>query len=527
MKQHLNDIFQDCTPEELDILAENLDETLPSGVLLENIQCLVMQKTDIKPEELDNQEAKPLTRRKKVMLLTAASLAIMAATTLGGFIAVEATEYGDAIRYFDENDISAEGLSRSQIKEIYRDITTVTTDYTTNLITTNPVNYDGSSGRVPAPDESVLQSINRVPGNEISYNNRIENRVGDFISDEETVTNGISYDFGVEYNNDDSRYTYVRKIKDGIQQWEAIVKNVGLDYMENVSSGVIIYGTTPFKENKGEFEVTKPAAAMIDENSGEVLWYTEFEKEAESDYPDAIVENNDGTFTMFSQVTDGEVDWTGEEQDVIHYLVVRTFDKSGKLVEKNKVQTGQYFSLEHISAYGNGFLAEVWTDYSLNHSAIIAQFDKSGEIIKTFQFASENVDYEYISFSEYNGKIYISARERPKESMYSKISITMTPKEILPYMKDEFTAVLLVCDPKSARPSKMYSVKGAFADEINIKNGMLCWNVQRILSAEYMPWSSSTLLFSGYEFLYTYQFNPQGKLVNEEKTGKVDEYFVH
>ena len=39
-----------------------------------------------------------------------------------GFITVEAKEYRDAIKFFNEYGLSTDGLSRGEIKAVYRDI---------------------------------------------------------------------------------------------------------------------------------------------------------------------------------------------------------------------------------------------------------------------------------------------------------------------------------------------------------------------------------------------------------------------
>ena len=64
---------------------------------------------------------RPLAFRRWMAL--AACLAL-AASLAGVAFAAEAREYGAAVAFFDENGLSTEGLSREDVKAVYRDITT-------------------------------------------------------------------------------------------------------------------------------------------------------------------------------------------------------------------------------------------------------------------------------------------------------------------------------------------------------------------------------------------------------------------
>lgn len=66
-------------------------------------------------------------RRKAPALQRWAALAAclaLAAGLVGAAFAAEAKEYGEAAAFFDENGLSTEGLSRADVKAVYRDITT-------------------------------------------------------------------------------------------------------------------------------------------------------------------------------------------------------------------------------------------------------------------------------------------------------------------------------------------------------------------------------------------------------------------
>ena len=66
-------------------------------------------------------------RRAPIFKWAAAAACLILAVSAGiaGFaVAAEAREYAAAVEFFEENGLSTEGLSRAEIKEVYRDITT-------------------------------------------------------------------------------------------------------------------------------------------------------------------------------------------------------------------------------------------------------------------------------------------------------------------------------------------------------------------------------------------------------------------
>ena len=86
-------------------------------------------------------------------LALAACLALTV-TLMGVAFAAEAREYGAAVAFFDENGLSTEGLSRSDVKAVYRDITSqhFTYDKTAEVIERAVPGLEISQ-RDPTPEE--------------------------------------------------------------------------------------------------------------------------------------------------------------------------------------------------------------------------------------------------------------------------------------------------------------------------------------------------------------------------------------
>ena len=117
MMKNLTDMMDSLTPEELDQL---LPEETETEIEEERILKAVMEKTRLSDHPAGKRRGKTL---RKILLIAAA--AILAAGAGAGIFAVraEAMEYRAAVRFFSENGLSSEGLTRGEIKEIYRDIT--------------------------------------------------------------------------------------------------------------------------------------------------------------------------------------------------------------------------------------------------------------------------------------------------------------------------------------------------------------------------------------------------------------------
>ncbi len=69
----------------------------------------------------EKSEKSPRRSRWAAMAACLALIAIIGSAAFG--FAAEATEYKNAVTFFEENGLSMEGLSRSEVKAVYRDIT--------------------------------------------------------------------------------------------------------------------------------------------------------------------------------------------------------------------------------------------------------------------------------------------------------------------------------------------------------------------------------------------------------------------
>lgn len=77
---------------------------------------------------------------------------------------------------------------------------------------------------------------------------------------------------------------------------------------------------------------------------------------------------------------------------------------------------------------------------------------------------------------------------------------------LTPVVRDNFTAVLLLCDPNGGAPENFYSVKGLQDSTLSVGENGLEWNVNSIVSTYFSPMTSSHTIRASCD-VYQYTFN--------------------
>ena len=91
-------------------------------------------------------------------------------------------------------------------------------------------------------------------------------------------------------------------------------------------------------------------------------------------------------------------------------------------------------------------------------------------------------------------------------------------------MRENYTALLLICDPTSGTPQEFYSVKGSLGGTLRVSHtGMLLWDAESITSTYYSP-ATSAFTIGGTSTVFRYAFDEAGQLTGQEKTGDMVDY---
>lgn len=96
--------------------------------------------------------------------------------------------------------------------------------------------------------------------------------------------------------------------------------------------------------------------------------------------------------------------------------------------------------------------------------------------------------------------------------------------ELTPMVRDNYTAMLLVCEPNAGKPQEYYSVNGSLGGKLSVSDtGNLLWDVESITSTFFSP-ATSSFTIGGTSYVFRYTFDTSGMLISQEKTGEVVNY---
>lgn len=510
MKYTLENFFDDLDTSELDdILPKNFEESLPKRAL-DRIAKKALQKSGIKARHIN----------LKILLPAAACLALTAG--IGGYaIAADVKEYNSAAGFFEENGLSTEGLSRAEVKAVYRDITTKSfTNSKTAQVLRNSIKGTEILQKEPTPEELETLWNNNASGSRFS-------------SSDNAVKYIIDYEAApqAEYYEWDKITVECRQNENTLWKTEfpTLGKNWGDDelYIETgvmTSSGTALYGQithwTNVTESSKSNSVDHGFITRIDEN-GNKLWQRELHHGFENEYIRAVLDNSDGTWAVLSE---GDFE----------YLCVTQFDIDGYELSFSKTRPDEESKIRLLNAIrlGDGYLVQFRTINSSNgaEEVSLAKLDNSGNISDKFVYESDDCAYRITGMAEFEGKVYLSAYAMPKKSSESYREIgdilstfggytEITSEKLTPLLRDNYTAVLLVCDTSAGTPETFYSAKGSLGGALDVSDNTLRWNIESIVSSGYSPFTSS----SGVAFnckVYRYSFDKTGALLGCEDTGK-------
>jgi len=91
-------------------------------------------------------------------------------------------------------------------------------------------------------------------------------------------------------------------------------------------------------------------------------------------------------------------------------------------------------------------------------------------------------------------------------------------------VRENYTAVLLLCDPLDGTTKTFYSVKGSLGGKLSIDDaGQLAWEVESITSTFFSP-ATSSFTIGGTCKVFRYNFNAAGNLTQQVDTGETVPY---
>lgn len=432
----------------------------------------------------------------------AACFVMLVSACFGTFaVAAEAAEYKAAVQFFNDYDMSTEGLTRGEIKAVYRDITTKAFTYSkTAEVIIKSISVDNVGGY------EIMQG-DPTP-EDVEYLWNYKNYTGLFIN---YTPPGVHYKCRYEYKEDGTvSKSYVEKYDGDELIWSVYVFDFRIIDYSIVSDGVIAYGSNSLYSHAW--------MAKID-SEGNLVWQKLLYNEFGVEYISAVIENTDGSYAVFS---DGNS----------KCFFLRQYTADGKETYFHKTEAD--CRIWNAARFEDGYIVQ----FGGNGQTKIAKVDREGNIIDSFSYSDENFYYYITDMIEFNGNIYLSAYAVPRHGngesdgnrnelanvldyLFDNGVWEISSEELTPMVRDNYTALLLVCEPKTGKPQEFYSVKGSLGGKLSVSDvGVLIWNVESITSTFFSP-ATSSFTFGGTSHVFRYVFDAYGSLISQEKTDEV------
>ncbi len=424
-------------------------------------------------------------------------------------IKVEAQEYQNAVDFFEANELSLAGLTRYEIKEIYKDITT------------NKFEYKKTG-------EVIVESIkSKVPGYSIEIDNASSNELitvwelwDKLRKQEENPITGVYYEYDsyiVENDNhtlDCTKYIFT-KYEDGKECWNLDIYYRIDGYIEK-DNYLLVYGNQLFDYSTEYGEKTFITKVSAD---GKIIWQQEFDDSIR--IYDISLNSNDSITAFINKSRQ------------FTYLKIYNLNPDGVIIDsfENYFQDYQVENVVKLEDYYLVYLK----DRNLNTKFVKINFDGSLEYEITYH--DEKYRYFFTDMIELNGEVYLSAYALPyfDDTIYGwgeikgildtirkleKKHETVTDEYVLDLFKNHYKAVLLICDKNSGNLKTFYSVDSAIGSNFILENNNLIWNVEYFESMMYSP-ATSSFTFGGVTQVYNYMYDEKGHFVGINKTDEL------
>ncbi len=429
----------------------------------------------------------------------AACLALVISLAGIAFVA-EAREYGAAVEFFEENGLSMEGLSRSDVKEVYRDITT------------EHFTYDKTA-------QVISQS---VPGVEISEEHLTPEELAEAweknsgTSEQEETEQGISYHWDtyestksdgsdIEFKWGLPTRSYMVCHRDGEFLWR-----VNFSYFLPHDPMFTSVGTLVWGRDDGEHDdMDDCATLMLIDDSGNIKWQRWINHGFEGgEHISAVIDNGDGTFAVLGSGYEYADDcWRYDRYDyenrLVSYLCLSQYDKDGNELSFRKTGETEIRSSGNVGVcnavrFGENYFVQV------RDTAEFVKLDREGNLLDSFTYGDEKIEYNVRDMVEFAGQLYICVDAKPKENEAEY---------------DSRTAMLLLCDPEGGELKTFYSVKDLVGQELTVNDaGELVWKVMDIsMFKKDNPESGFSDRFMSCREI-NYSFDTDGNLIGQKTT---------
>lgn len=403
------------------------------------------------PPQKEPPEALPRRtfKRRPAVAVCAAAVLLLCAFSGYSFFA-EAREYQEAVSFFAENDLPTEGLSRDDIKQVYRDIITnrFSYDKTAKVIEQSVGGYEIFQEEPTPEDLEKLWKDKNADGSGLYQTQNTKKG-----------RNGVSYQFDCTERFDEALGYCVfdkgtiKQSVEGRDVWKVELPGFLIENITIADEQILLYGQNPE-------QLSEARLALLD-TEGNVLW----NKTVSNGFRMEFIESalfGDGEIVAFSR---GDLDT----------LCVSKYDYAGNAKSVVKHETGNY-GIRNTARLGDGYIVQLHNQMTGEYFVTI---DADGAMSDSFVYTGEEEAYFITGMMEYNGNVYLSAYSVPKldegesnaggrydiaailNELADSFSAGISNEALTQRVREHYTAVLLVCNPDSGEPQEFFSVNGS------------------------------------------------------------------
>ncbi len=460
---------------------------------------------DAAPDKPKLKKTRPTPWR---LLAACLSLFFVLGTASGLALMLEAAEYREAVTFFEENELSIEGLSREEIKSVYKDITMKTFSYGKTGEVLNHLSVELYDSDLGARDSDSLQAF-------------WENRY--FFLHDPADTPGLRYEREYIPAGIDTDFQYARiSALDGeTLLWKHDTPFDARVQLLPMEGGVLLYGIRCDRMSD-----TFTAFASVLSEAGEILWeYTH--GESITRYEAALLDGDRIVLLGCHNEQLGE-DWSRSTLFTVLGL-------DGKVLLSREEPEESYVQYGALVRLGDTYLAK------RNDSELVS-FSLSGEPLEAKTYLDGMHGYTIEDIIAYEGKVFISASqillpEAGQADPFADLEREYWAEwkaaggedfdwewqeDYTARIRERYISTLFVCDSEG-KPRQAYRSVGTLPmGELSVnEEGALSWHIAAIDEAE-PPNRSPALSSLWYDLLVTefdLTFDGSGRLTGKDEVG--------
>ena len=434
--------------------------------------------------------------------------------------AAENAEYRSAVEFFDENGLSTDGYTRSEIKRICKDIATQSFTYhlTPQAICAS-LGMGKVSDTVPlnADEVKILwekqQKLRELTTTQMQSG---------LLSEGEIAQNGVSFVFRVQVRYADrmeDAYTILEKYRDGTLVWSKTLEGLSVMQVQHNESQVVLVGVSA--------EAKSNRLLLLLTQEGEILWkrpiYDASNILLQEDRITVIGNGGTGNDSAVdkSKLYIASFDMQGKAISLVHeafyhlnFEYVRYLDASyhqpSYTVEK-AVRVGEHYYL--VLSYC------IYSGQQIGKRQMsVARVSSDGYLEAMYEINEPMASHRITDIAVKGNTLYIGGYRLPSsndplgngllldqtEELHAvkqellAANGSMSDRELLDMLREQYTGFVICCDTRSGEITQIKTAAGAKdATFLQDASGAPVWKYADIVDAHYeiidcsgAPWSA-------------------------------------